>query len=92
MVFGDLITVRYLALDGHFGNNNALQTTLKAGLHLVSKLRYDSALYFLYEGEQKKKGRKKKYSSRIEYQKIPKNASLLLKEERDGHILTASPA
>ncbi len=47
LVFGDLITVRYLALDGHFGNNNALQTTLKAGLHLVSKLRYDSALYFL---------------------------------------------
>ncbi len=86
LVFGDLITVRYLALDGHFGNNNALQTTLQAGLHLISKLRYDSALYFLYEGKQKKNGRKKKYGSKIDYQKIPKK--YLVKEERDGHILT----
>ncbi len=86
LVFGDLITVRYLALDGHFGNNNALQTTLQAGLHLISKLRYDSALYFLYEGKQKKNGRKKKYGSKIDYQKIPKK--YLVKEEREGHILT----
>lgn len=50
-VFGNLISVRYLALDGHFGNNNALQTILRTGLHPISKLRHDSALYFLYRGK-----------------------------------------
>ena len=40
----NLVSIRYLALDGHFGNNNALQMVLQCGLHLVSKLRHDAAL------------------------------------------------
>ena len=34
-----ILTIRHLALDGHFGNNNALQMVLQCGLHLISKLR-----------------------------------------------------
>ena len=51
-VLQNLVTVRHLALDGHFGNNNALQMVLQCGLQLISKLRYDSALYFIYDGKQ----------------------------------------
>ncbi len=49
------VTVRYLALDGHFGNNNALEMVRQCDLHLISKLRYDAALYFVYQGEQKRR-------------------------------------
>ena len=40
-----VVPVSYLLLDGHFGNNKALQMTRQLNLHLISKLRHDSALY-----------------------------------------------
>jgi putative transposase len=64
---GNLIKLTYLVLDGHFGNNNALQMVLGLGLHLVCKLRSDSALYFQYEGDNKRK----KYGDKIDYANLP---------------------
>jgi len=64
---GNTLTLTYIVLDGHFGNNNALQMVRQCGLHLVSKLRHDSALYFLYEGDDKRR----KYGDRINYAHIP---------------------
>jgi len=64
-------TIAHLVLDGHFGNNNALQMTRQCGLHLISKLRCDSALYFIYDGQQKPKGPRKKYGLKIDYRNIP---------------------
>jgi len=58
-ILKDLVTVRHMVLDGHFGNNNALQMVLQCGLHLISKLRCDSALYFVYDGPQKSNGPRK---------------------------------
>lgn len=66
-MIGTALSLCYLVLDGHFGNNNALQMTLQCGVHLISKLRYDSALYFQYEGENKRK----KYGDKIDYADIP---------------------
>jgi putative transposase len=77
------LPVRYLVLDGHFGNNNALQMTLQCGLHLISKLRYDAALSFVYDGEQKRKGPRKKYGQKINYRNIP-NQYLVEKSIKDG--------
>lgn len=82
-----LVRIRHIALDGHFGNNNALQMALQCGLHLVSKLRSDSALYFLYEGPQKKTGPRRKYGSKVDYQNIPEKYLVSGKTE-DG-ILTS---
>lgn len=39
------LPIRYFVLDGYFGHNNALQMTRQCGLHLISKLRKDAALY-----------------------------------------------
>ena len=65
-------TVSYLVLDGHFGNNNAMQVVLQtASLHLISKLRHDSELYFQYDGEQKKLGANRIYGDRLDTQTIP---------------------
>ncbi len=78
-----LISVRYLVLDGHFGNNNALQMTLQCDLHLISKLRYDAALSFVYDGKQKRKGPRKKYGQKINYRNIP-NLYLVEKSVKEG--------
>src|SRR5207244_10468025 len=49
-LIGDHVKVIYFVYDGAFGNNDALQMVKQTGLHLISKLRHDSALYFPYDG------------------------------------------
>ena len=61
----------YCVMDGAFGNNNALQMVQQCSLHLISKLRYDAALYFPYQGEQKKCGTRRKYGAKLNYTNIP---------------------
>ena len=46
----------YLVLDGHFGNHPALHMVRQCQLHLISKLRYDAALFFPYSGPAPKRG------------------------------------
>ena len=82
----NLVSVRYLALDGHFGNNHALQMVLQCGLHLISKLRHDAALYFIYDGKQKRKGPRKKYGQKIDYRNIPEK--YLVEQSIEGDIET----
>ena len=43
LILGTL-PLEHIVMDGHFGNNNALQMVRQCGLHLTSKLRVDSAL------------------------------------------------
>jgi len=81
-----IVTIHHLALDGHFGNNNALQMVLQCGLHLISKLRCDSAVYFRYDGPQKKKGPRKKYGQKIDYRNIPNK--YLVQKSTEGDIET----
>jgi putative transposase len=68
---GHFLSLTYLVLDGHFGNNNALQMTLQSGLQLISKLRFDAALYFPYEGEYAGRGPRRKYGDRLQPEAIP---------------------
>jgi putative transposase len=65
------LPLTYLVLDGHFGNNNALQMTRQCGLHLISKLRHDAALYIPYAGPQKTHGQRRKYGDKIDYAHLP---------------------
>jgi len=65
------IKVTYLALDGHFGNHLALHMVRQCDLHLISKLRCDSALYLPYDGLYKGHGPHQKYGDRLDYQHLP---------------------
>jgi len=85
-ILAGILTIRYLALDGHFGNNNALQMARQCGLHLISKLRCDAALFFRYAGPQKKKGPRKKYGQKVDYRNIPDQ--YLVAKHTDEHIET----
>jgi putative transposase len=43
----------------------------QCGLHLISKLRYDAALYLPYEGPYRGKGRRRKYGDKLDYRHLP---------------------
>ena len=81
------LALRYLVLDGHFGTNNVMQMVRQSlSLHLISKLRHDSALYFLYEGSQKPVGQKRVYGAKIDYESIP--SKYLVQTDRHEDIQT----
>lgn len=61
----------YFVLDGAFGHRYALVMVRQCSLHLISKLRHDAALYFPYEGPQKKRGARKKYGQKLDYAHLP---------------------
>jgi putative transposase len=63
-------TLRYFVYDGAFGNNVGIQTVKRNGLHLISKLKKNSNLYFKFKGKQKKRGRKRIYGELIDYENI----------------------
>ena len=42
----------------------------QTGLHLISKLQKNSALYYPYDGEQKRRGARRKYGDKIDYENI----------------------
>ena len=68
---GQILPLKYLVMDGKFGNNNALQMARQSALHLISKLRRDSVLYFRFEGPYAGRGQPRKYGDRVDYDKIP---------------------
>lgn len=65
------ISLTYLVLDGHFGNHPALLMVQQCGLHLISKLRSDAALFFPYAGPAPKRGRRRRLGERLDYRHIP---------------------
>lgn len=66
-----VIPLTYLVLDGHFGNHNALEMARQSHLHLISKLRYDAALYFPYAGPYAGRGPHRKYGAKVAYDDLP---------------------
>jgi putative transposase len=68
---GDAFKVVYFIFDGELGHNDAMQMVSQVGLHLVSKLRYNSALYFLYAGPYAGRGPRRKYGKKLDYRNMP---------------------
>jgi len=83
-----LINVAYLAMDGHFGNHPALCMVRQCGLHLISKLRHDAALYLPYDGPYQGHGPHRKYGAKLDYRQLPE--SCLKATTVEGHIETRS--
>lgn len=66
-----VVSLPYVVLDGHFGHHNALHMVRQNTLHLISKLRYDAALYFPYTGPYAGRGPRRKYGRKVDYDHIP---------------------
>ena len=85
-LIGDTIRPVYFVYDGAFGNNAAVQMTRQSGLHLISKLRNNSALYFKWNGVYSGKGRKPIYGDRVDYSNLP--VTHLKSEETENYVRT----
>jgi len=70
-LIGADLSLTYCVMDGAFGHNNALQMVQQCSLHLISKLHWNAALYFPYDGPQKKRGANKKYGDKLTYKHLP---------------------
>jgi putative transposase len=81
-----VLSVTYLVLDGHFGNHNALHMARQCGLHLISKLRCDAALYLPYTGLYAGRGPRRKYGHKVDYDHLP--VQYLKETTVEGHIET----
>ena len=68
---GDTFKVVYFIFDGELGHHDALQMVQQVGLHLISKLRYNSALYLPYDGPYSGRGPRRKYGQKLDYQNMP---------------------
>jgi len=66
-----LLPLTYLVLDGHFGNNPALQMARQCNLQLISKLRADSAVYLPYDGSYAGKGPHRIYGDKLDPRSLP---------------------
>ncbi len=59
--------VRYGVVDGFYAKRKFVDGVLKLGYEVISKLRVDAQLLYLYEGAQKGRGRRRKYDGRISF-------------------------
>lgn len=67
-----ILAVQYLVMDGHFGNYPSAWMVLQMGLHFVSKLRSDAALYEPFAGKYCGRGARPKYGDKVDVRKMKK--------------------
>lgn len=59
--------VKYLTCDGFYAKEKTWDVAKSAGLSVITKLRVDANLKWLYQGDQKSKGRPRKYGDKINW-------------------------
>ncbi len=64
-LIGTTIPIAHAVLDGAFGNNNALQMVLRCDMHIISKLKCNSALYFPHTSPYSGRGARRKYGDKL---------------------------
>jgi len=67
-----VLAVQYLVMDGHFGNYPSTWMVLQTGLHFISKLRSDAALYEPFTGKYCGRGARPKYGDKVDIHKMKK--------------------
>ncbi|MCA1626861.1 MAG: transposase [Acidobacteria bacterium] len=68
--------VRYGVFDGAFAKHGFVNGVAAHGLHVVSRLRWDANLRYLYTGEQKKgRGRRREYDGKVTFSDLARVAS-----------------
>lgn len=65
------LQVQHVVLDGFFGNYPATWMVQQTGLHLISKLRHNAALYLPYTGEKPRRGPTPRYGDQLNYAALP---------------------
>jgi putative transposase len=80
------LEVQHLVLDGFFGTYPATWMVRECGLHLISKLRYNAALYWPYSGAKPRRGPTPRYGDKLDYTQLP--ADTLRQTVTEGEVMT----
>ena len=80
------IPIQYFLLDGYFGNNQTLQMVRHSGLHLISKLRRDAALYLPPKMPYQGRGRPPLYGEKFTPEDI--DGTYRVSTQTQGNITT----
>jgi len=67
---GTILSLKYVLLDGHFGNYPSAFMVKGENLDLISKMRSDAALYEAFEGKQSGPGHPRKYGEKVDIKKM----------------------
>jgi hypothetical protein len=62
--------IQYLVVDAAFSYQKIVDAVTFLSLHVVGKLRHDANLKYLYTGEQKPRGAKRKYDGKVYFQDL----------------------
>ncbi len=89
---GQGLKLTYFVFDGELGHNDAMQMVRGVGMHLISKLRHNSALYAPYEGPYAGRGPHRKYGEKLNYHQIPEAflKESIIEEEMETKIYQMS--
>lgn len=82
------LSVKHVVLDGFFGTAPATWLVRDCGLHLISKLRHDAALYQPYAGDQPRRGPTPRYGDKLDYAHLPVAALVSTERDGDDHVET----
>jgi putative transposase len=85
-VLKSVLAVQYLVMDGHFGNYPSTWMVLQTGLHFVSKLRSDAALYEPFTGQYGGRGARPKYGDKVDVRQM--NKKYLKSDQKQDGIRT----
>jgi len=85
-VLKGVLTVRYLVMDGHFGNYPSAWMVLQTGLQLVSKFRSDAALFEPFTGKYGGHGPHPTYGDKVDVRSMKKK--YLKSDETEAGIRT----
>ena len=83
---GRSVKIAYFLLDGYFGNNQTLQMVRDCGLHLISKLRQDAALYLPPTTPYQGRGRPVIYGEKLNPKEI--DSKYRVSTQTQGNITT----
>jgi hypothetical protein len=87
IIINNIVSIKelanYLVADGYFMKDNFIAPLVKAGLHIITKMRTDANLRYLYSGERAaKRGRPKKYGDKVGCKNIDKSRFIKFDEDK----------
>lgn len=75
--------VKYGLFDGFYAKLKFVDGVVRLGFDVISKLRCDANLRYLYEGQQKKRGRRRKFDAKVDFNDLSRFEKV---ETEEDHI------
>lgn len=82
------LSITHVVLDGNFGNYPATWTVREANLHIISKMRRNSALYLPFSGQKPARGSMPRYGDKLNYKHLPADYRISTEVNGDYQVET----